>query len=95
MKVGVIGASGYSGELLVKLLLQHPHVELSAVTSRTHAGKALAQVIPALRGVDRGLRFTPSDAVALAGSEIELFFLALPHGAAPISPKFSSPRESG
>ena len=82
MKVGVIGASGYSGELLVKLLLGHPHVTLAAVTSRSHAGKPLAQVIPALRGLDRGLRFVDSDAASLAKSEIDLFFLALPHGAA-------------
>jgi N-acetyl-gamma-glutamyl-phosphate reductase len=82
MKVGIVGASGYSGELLVKLLLAHPHVTLTAVTSRTHAGKPLAQVIPALRGADRGLIFTGSDAAALAASDVELFFLALPHGAA-------------
>jgi N-acetyl-gamma-glutamyl-phosphate reductase len=82
MKVGVIGASGYSGELLVKLLLAHPRVELAAVTSRSQAGKALSQVIPALRGQDRGLKFVDSNAEALAASDIELFFLALPHGAA-------------
>ncbi len=82
MKVGIIGASGYSGELLVKLLLGHPRVTLAAVTSRAHAGQPLAKVIPAVRGLDRGLTFSPSDAVALAASDIGLFFLALPHGAA-------------
>ncbi len=82
MKVGIIGASGYSGELLVKLLLSHPHVSLAAVTSRSHAGKRLSQVIPAVRGVDRELSFVDSDAAALAASDIDLFFLALPHGAA-------------
>jgi N-acetyl-gamma-glutamyl-phosphate reductase len=82
MKVGIVGASGYSGELLVKLLLAHPHVTLAAVTSRTHAGKPLAQVIPALRGADHGLIFTGSDAAALAAGDVDLFFLALPHGAA-------------
>ncbi|MGA3007248.1 MAG: N-acetyl-gamma-glutamyl-phosphate reductase [Opitutaceae bacterium] len=82
MKVGVVGASGYSGELLVKLLLGHPRVQLAAVTSRTHAGKPLASVIPALRGADHGLVFTESDPTALASADIDLFFLALPHGAA-------------
>ena len=82
MKVGVVGASGYSGETLVKLLLNHSQVTLGAVTSRQHAGKPLAQVIPALRGADRGLRFVDSDAAALAASDIDVFFLALPHGAA-------------
>jgi N-acetyl-gamma-glutamyl-phosphate reductase len=82
MNVGVVGASGYSGETLVKLLLGHPEVTLAAVTSRQHAGKPLAQVIPAVRGIDRGLRFVDSDAAALAASDLALFFLALPHGAA-------------
>jgi N-acetyl-gamma-glutamyl-phosphate reductase len=82
MNVGVVGASGYSGEMLVKLLLGHPRVTLAAVTSRQHAGQPLAEVIPALRGFDRGLRFVDSDAAALGASDIALFFLALPHGAA-------------
>jgi N-acetyl-gamma-glutamyl-phosphate reductase len=81
MKVGVVGASGYSGETLVKLLLGHPRVALAAVTSRQHAGQLLAQVIPAVRGLDRGLRFVDSDATALAATDTVLFFLALPHGA--------------
>src|SRR5688572_587739 len=82
MKVGIVGASGYSGEVLVKLLLGHPQVTLAAVTSRSQAGKPLAAVIPSVRGADRGLAFTDSDATALASSDIDLFFLALPHGAA-------------
>jgi N-acetyl-gamma-glutamyl-phosphate reductase len=82
MKVGIVGASGYSGEVLVKLLLRHPRVTLAAVTSRSQAGKSLGAVIPAVRGADRGLTFSDSDAAVLAASDIELFFLALPHGAA-------------
>ncbi len=84
MNVGVVGASGYSGEILVKLLLGHPLVKLMAVTSRQHSGKPVAAVIPALRGTatDR-LKFSDSDPVALAGrKDIGLWFLALPHGAA-------------
>ena len=82
MKVGIVGASGYSGEVLVKLLLGHPRVTLAAVTSRSQAGKRLAAVIPAVRGADQGLTFTDSDAAALSAGDIDLFFLALPHGAA-------------
>jgi N-acetyl-gamma-glutamyl-phosphate reductase len=82
MKVGIVGASGYSGEVLVKLLLGHPRVTLAAVTSRSQAGKRLAAVIPSVRGADQGLMFTDSDASALAAGDIDLFFLALPHGAA-------------
>lgn len=84
MNVGIVGASGYSGEVLVKLLLGHPHVKLAAVTSRQHAGKPLSTVIPALRGTAADvLKFTGSDAAELAArADIELWFLALPHGAA-------------
>jgi N-acetyl-gamma-glutamyl-phosphate reductase len=82
MKVGIVGASGYSGEILVKLLLGHPRVTLAAVTSRSQAGKPLGAVIPSMRGADRGLTFSDSDPAALAASDIDLFFLALPHGAA-------------
>ena len=82
MKVGIIGAAGYAGETLVKWLLKHPTAKLAAVTSRTHAGKPLASVIPGVRGSDQGIVFKPSDAEALAKSDIPLFFLALPHGAA-------------
>ncbi len=84
MNVGIVGASGYSGEVLVKLLLAHSHVTLTAVTSRQHAGKTLSSVIPALRGtVAETLMFSNSDAAALAAREdIGVWFLALPHGAA-------------
>jgi N-acetyl-gamma-glutamyl-phosphate reductase len=82
MKVAVVGASGYSGEWLVSLLLRHPHARLAAVTSRTHAGKPLARVVPSLRGADGGLVFEDSDAARLAAADIDVVFLALPHGAA-------------
>ena len=38
-KIAIVGASGYSGEVLVQLLLNHPHAELVAVTSRQNAGQ--------------------------------------------------------
>lgn len=84
MNVGIVGASGYSGEVLVQLLLSHPHARLAAVTSRQHAGQPLTTAIPALRGTKaEQLRFIPSDAAALAArTDIELWFLALPHGTA-------------
>ncbi len=48
-KVAIIGASGYSGEELVRLLLNHPHVELVAVTSRSRAGQSIwASVVVAI-----------------------------------------------
>jgi N-acetyl-gamma-glutamyl-phosphate reductase len=84
MNVGIVGASGYSGEVLVKTLLGHPQVKLTAVTSRQHAGKPVAHLIPALRGTAaEQLKFIESDAAAIAArNDVDLWFLALPHGAA-------------
>ncbi len=84
MNVGVVGASGYSGEVLVRLLLGHPQAKLTVVTSRQHAGKPLAAIIPSLRGPAAAqLKFSESDPAALAArSDIDVWFLALPHGAA-------------
>ena len=82
-KVAVIGASGYSGEELVRLLLHHPHAELVAVTSRQNAGQTLAQVFPkfASHPKSKTLRFTEPNAGLLA-KQAEVVFLALPHGVA-------------
>ena len=82
-KVAVIGASGYSGEELVRLLLNHPHAELVAVTSRRNAGQTLAQVFPkfASHPKSRTLRFTEPKADLLA-KQADVVFLALPHGVA-------------
>jgi N-acetyl-gamma-glutamyl-phosphate reductase len=82
-KVAVVGASGYSGEVLVQLLLNHPHVELAAVTSRQNAGQTLAQVFPkfASHPKSKTIRFSEPDAAVLA-RQADVFFLALPHGVA-------------
>jgi N-acetyl-gamma-glutamyl-phosphate reductase len=82
-KAAIIGASGYSGEELVRLLLNHPHVELAAVTSRQNAGQTLAQVFPKFASHPRArtLRFTEPKAEVLA-KQADVVFLALPHGVA-------------
>jgi len=82
-KVAIIGASGYSGEVLVQLLLNHPHAELVAVTSRQNAGQTLAQVFPkfASHPKSKTLRFSEPDAKSLA-KQADVVFLALPHGVA-------------
>ena len=46
VRVAIVGASGYSGEELVRLLLSHPRVDLTAVTSRQYAGQTVAGVFP-------------------------------------------------
>jgi N-acetyl-gamma-glutamyl-phosphate reductase len=83
VKVGIVGASGYSGEELVRLLLSHPHVELTAVTSRQYAGQTLAQAFSKFSHYpkSRDLRFTESNPDLLA-KQVQIAFLALPHGIA-------------
>jgi N-acetyl-gamma-glutamyl-phosphate reductase len=83
VKVGIIGASGYSGEELVRLLLSHPHAELAAVTSRQYAGQTVAQIFPKFSQYERAkvLRFTDPNAELLA-RQCDVVFLALPHGVA-------------
>jgi N-acetyl-gamma-glutamyl-phosphate reductase len=82
-KVAIVGASGYSGEELVRLLLNHPGVELTAVTSRQSAGQTVAQVFPkfASHPKSKSLRFTEPNAELLT-RQAEIVFLALPHGVA-------------
>jgi N-acetyl-gamma-glutamyl-phosphate reductase len=83
VKVGIVGASGYSGEELVRLLLRHPQAQLSAVTSRQYAGQTLGQVFPKFSqyALARQLRFSEPNPELLA-REAQVVFLALPHGVA-------------
>jgi len=82
-EVAIVGASGYSGEELVRLLLSHPHAELTAVTSRQYAGQSLAQIFPKFANHPRAkeLRFSEPKAELLA-KQAQIVFLALPHGVA-------------
>ena len=84
VKVAIVGASGYAGEDLVRLLLGHPHADLVAVTSRQYAGQTIAQVFPRFSHYAKAktLRFTePSVTLMDEGGET-VVFLALPHGVA-------------
>ena len=77
VRVAVVGGSGYIGGELVRLLLQHPAVELTQVTSESQQGKFLHHVHPNLRQRTR-LKF-----VSITQLEpCEVLFLALPHGMA-------------
>ena len=83
MKAAIIGASGYSGEELVRLLSRHPEVTLAAVTSRSLAGKPVAEVMPALQHLVGDLAFSESNPRKLADQDdLDVYFLALPHGVA-------------
>jgi len=78
--VAVIGASGYTGVELLRLLAGHPQVTVSCVTSRQQAGQSLAEVFPSLAGV-YDLTFEALEPAALAG-RADLVFTAVPHQAA-------------
>src|SRR5436190_3546315 len=82
-KTGIVGASGYSGEELVRLMLVHPHAQLTAVTSRQYAGQTVAQVFPKFSqyALAKTLRFSDPNAELLA-KQCDIVFLALPHGVA-------------
>lgn len=82
--VAIVGASGYSGEELCRILAGHPGVRIVAATSRQHAGRALGEALPRLRGHPRvgGVVFQDSRAEEVAGSGAAAAFLALPHGLA-------------
>ena len=78
-KIGVLGASGYTGAELVRLLLRHPHAEIALLTADRRAGKPMADVFP---------QFAPfplPPLTALADVDwpalgLDLVFCALPHG---------------
>ncbi len=77
IKTAIIGASGYTGAELIRILSNHSKVNLTAATSRQHAGKNISEVYPHLRGI--------SDVVCEDASidelteKADLFFTAVPH----------------
>lgn len=83
VNVAIVGASGYSGEELVRLLIRHPGVDLVAVTSRQHAGAPLQTIFPRFAGQRYAeLPFIDSEIAGIVAAKAEVVFLALPHGVA-------------
>ena len=79
VRVGIVGGTGYTGVELLRLLAQHPHAEIIAITSRTEAGLPVAQLFPSLRGcID--LKFSDPKTAPLSGCDV--VFFATPHGVA-------------
>lgn len=79
-RIAVVGASGYTGVELLRLLSQHPDTQLVCVTSRQYAGQAVAEVFPSLQG-SFDLAFEDVNPKGLAG-RADLVFTAVPHQAA-------------
>ncbi|MDH3949309.1 MAG: N-acetyl-gamma-glutamyl-phosphate reductase, partial [Gammaproteobacteria bacterium] len=79
IKAAIVGGTGYTGVELLRLLAVHPDVELSAITSRSEAGQAVADMFPNLRGyVD--LAFCEPDQAGL--TDCDVVFFATPNGIA-------------
>ena len=77
IKVAIVGASGYTGVELIRLLSNHPEVEIAAVTSEQSAGKSVASIFPSLTGVfEKTLE--PLLVENISG-KADLIFTALPH----------------
>lgn len=79
IRVGIVGGTGYTGSELLRLLLAHPEVSITAVTSRSEAGVPVANIFPHLRG-SLDMAFTVPEAGRLA--ECDLAFFATPNGTA-------------
>jgi N-acetyl-gamma-glutamyl-phosphate reductase len=79
IKAGIVGGTGYTGVELLRLLAQHPQVELKAITSRKEAGASVARLFPSLRRRVE-LAFSEPGARALAGCDV--VFFATPNGVA-------------
>ncbi len=80
LRVGVVGASGYVGGEMLRLLVTHPKVEIAMVTSRQHVGEYLHRIQPALKGFTE-LTFSELDYDKMA-DKCDLVFTAVPHGTA-------------
>jgi N-acetyl-gamma-glutamyl-phosphate reductase len=77
IRVGVLGASGYTGADLVRLALLHPKLEIAALTASSHAGKAMAEVFPHFSFVELPKLTTVE---AADWSSVDAVFCGLPHG---------------
>ena len=77
MKTAVIGASGYAGGELLRLLAMHPHFEVTVISAHSNAGEQVTTIHPQLQSY-AGRSFVSTDSIDY--SEVQLVFLALPHG---------------
>lgn len=79
IKASIVGAAGYTGTELIRILTAHPHVEISRLTSRRHENTPLEEVFPRLAGSEAGaLALTNTDHATVA-RDSDVVFLCLPH----------------
>ena len=83
-RIGILGATGYSGQEFIRLALGHPGLSLVALGSREHAGRAVGEILPGIDARLNGLpAFTAPERIAamLLAGEIDTLVTCLPHGA--------------
>ncbi len=78
MKAGIVGASGYTGAELLRLLAVHPTFEVALATAHTHVGRSVGTHTPSLAAAYPGLAYGENDPALFDG--LDLVFCALPHG---------------
>src|SRR5258708_38002849 len=78
-KVGVLGASGYTGAELVRLLIRHPRVELALLTADRRAGQEMRDVFPQFSPFTLPM-LTSIERIDWKKASLDLAFCALPHG---------------
>lgn len=79
MKVSIIGASGYAGEELIRLLHGHPHAEIVHLTSERHTGEKISKLYPHLTHIYDNILDSMEDVRRIA-EDSDVLFIALPHG---------------
>ena len=79
LKIGIVGGTGYTGVELLRLLVLHPHAELTVITSRGDAGLFVVDLFPSLRGL---VNLTFSDPATVDLTQCDVVFFATPHGVA-------------
>jgi N-acetyl-gamma-glutamyl-phosphate reductase len=81
-RVGIIGASGYTGVELLRLIADHPAFDLGVASADTSSGTLVSALAPSLSAVYPNVELEPFDAAAIGAAGLDLVFLGLPHAAA-------------
>ena len=76
IKVSIIGASGYAGAELLRILLLHPNVEVAGITSVSYTGQGIETIYPSFAKICEKLLVTEEEAVEMA----DVVFASMPHG---------------
>lgn len=79
MKVSILGATGYAGAELLRLLYAHPNAEVVHITSESHTGEKIANIYPHLRGLYDMTLESMKD-IERIGADSDFVFIGLPHG---------------